>query len=244
MGWIADHNPGMAYYQVPDFDINYGLGDRIQLKYELPIAVYTGPTNRTVAGLGESLLGVKWRFYEHRRTNAAADDDKAVNFSLGTYPQLSLNNPTSAVRRGVVPPGPQFLLPIEANARLGWLRVDGDLGYWFTNQHVPQDWERGLVAGHEFSDKTELYMELHDLQDTNRVDGQPKQRQLTLGLGGRQALNHDNSILLLFMGGRSIQAVTRTNGEPSWIAYLGVQFLLGPKEQNHQVEKKLPDEDR
>jgi len=33
-GWIGDRNPGSGAYQVPDFDINYGLGDRIQLKYE------------------------------------------------------------------------------------------------------------------------------------------------------------------------------------------------------------------
>ena len=33
------------------------------------------------------------------------------------------------------------------------------------------------------------------------------------------------------MGGRALQAVTRDNGEPSWIAYLGLQFLLGPKEK-------------
>jgi hypothetical protein len=166
-----------------------------------------------------------------------------VNFSLGTYPQLSLNNPTGSVRRGVVPPGPQFLLPFEANARIGWLRIDGDFGYWFTNRNYPQSWIRGIVAGHEFSDKTELYLELHDQQDANRVDGQPKQRAATLGFGGRQALDHDNSILLLFMGGRSFQKVTPTNGQPNWIAYIGVQFLLGPKEANHQVEKKLPDED-
>ncbi len=41
LGWTADHNPGEASYEVPDFDINYGLGERIQLKYELPIAVAT-----------------------------------------------------------------------------------------------------------------------------------------------------------------------------------------------------------
>ena len=34
------------------------------------------------------------------------------------------------------------------------------------------------------------------------------------------------------MGGRAIQAVTRTNGEPSWIAYIGLQILLGPKEKD------------
>jgi hypothetical protein len=38
-GWIGDRNPAAGAYQVPDFDINYGLGDRLQLKYELPIAI-------------------------------------------------------------------------------------------------------------------------------------------------------------------------------------------------------------
>ncbi len=241
-GWTANHNPGDSYYQVPDFDFNYGWGDRIQLKYELPIAVHTDQNNTTVAGLGQSLLGIKWRFYEHRRAGAKPEDDKAVNYSFGTYPQLSLNNPTSAVRRGVVLPGPQFLLPLEANARFGWLRVDGEVGYWFTNQHVPQSWIRGMIAGHEFTERTELYAEIYDQQDANRVIGIAKQRFSTLGLGGRHALNHDNSILLLFMGGRSFQAVTKTNGQPNWIAYVGVQFLLGPKTENRQVERKLPDE--
>ena len=243
-GWTANHNPGDSYYQVPDFDFNYGWGDRIQLKYELPIAVHTDQNNTTVAGLGQSLLGVKWRFYQHVLKNVPADDDKRVNFSMGTYPQLSLNNPTNSVHRGVVLPGPQFLLPLEANARIGWLRVDGEVGYWFTNQNVPQSWIRGFLAGHEFTDKTELYTEIYDQQDANRVNGLPKQRFLVLDAGGRHAVNHDNSILLLFMGGRGIQSVTRTNSQPNWVAYVGVQFLLGPKQQNHQVEKKVPDEDK
>jgi hypothetical protein len=241
-GWTADHNPGAAYYQVPDFDFNYGWGDRIQLKYELPISLYTDPQNTTIGGLGESLFGIKWRFYEHRIANRDPGDDKAVNFSFGTYPQLSLNNPTGSAQRGIVLPGPQFLLPLEANARFGWLRVDGEFGYWFSNKNTAQYWTRGLIAGHEFTEKTELYAELHDDQDANRVGGLPKQREATLGLGGRHALNHDNSILLMFMGGRSFQKVTPTNGQPSWIAYLGLQVLLGPKEVSGQVEKKVPDE--
>jgi len=44
-GWIADHNPGNATYQTPDIDMNYGWGDRIQLKYELPMAVATDQNN-------------------------------------------------------------------------------------------------------------------------------------------------------------------------------------------------------
>ena len=33
VGWIGNHNPGLAYYQLPNIDINYGWGDRIQLMY-------------------------------------------------------------------------------------------------------------------------------------------------------------------------------------------------------------------
>jgi hypothetical protein len=32
-------------------------------------------------------------------------------------------------------------------------------------------------------------------------------------------------------------AVTRTNCDPSWIAYIGVQLLFGPKEKDAPGEK-------
>jgi hypothetical protein len=229
-GWTADHNPGNAYYETPDIDMNYGWGDRIQLKYELPMAVYTDPDNTTHAGLGESLLGVKWRPYEYHKAGQEKSDDNML-FSIGTYPQASINNPTSAVRRGIVENGPQYYLPMEITAKVGWVNFNGEVGHWFGNKLIPSRWGRGLIAGHEFNDRLELYAELYDLQDANRIDGIPKQRELTADVGGRLSIDRSNNIRLLFMGGRAIQAVTRTNSEPSWIAYLGVQFLLGPKDK-------------
>ncbi len=279
-GFIGDRNPGAGAYQVPDFDINYGLGDRLQLKYELPIAIeetrLQAATSSTPAqngsvlgGLGESLLGIKWRFYEHHPGDptlsgrfgtglltafkspahepAAASGDSpgsneepVVNLSVSTYPQLFLDNPTRAVPRGLVAPGPSFFLPLEVNARIGPVRLDGEVGYNFGNRNLPQSWGRGLLLGHEFSDRTELYLEFYDQQDANRLPpgrgvgnfatGVPKQRELTLGLGGRQALNKAKTMNLLLMGGRSIQAITAQNSQPSWIAYVGLQVLLGPKD--------------
>jgi hypothetical protein len=228
-GWIADHNPANATYQTPDIDMNYGWGDRIQLKYELPMAVATDPNNTTRAGLGESLLGIKWRPYEYHRAGEPKSDENML-FSLGTYPQASINNPTSAVRRGIVENGPQYYLPVEFTAKVGQIDFNGEVGHWFGNKLVPSRWGRGLIAGHEFNDRLELYGEIYDLQDANRIGIVPKQRELTADLGGRQSLNHSNTIRLLFMGGRAIQAVTRQNSEPNWIAYVGFQFLLGPKE--------------
>jgi hypothetical protein len=229
LGWIADHNPAHASYQLPDIDMNYGWGDRIQLKYELPLAAATDEHNTTRAGLGESLLGIKWRPYEHH-TAGEAKTDENMTFSLGTYPQVSINNPTSAVRRGVVESGPQYYLPVEATAKVGPVSLNGELGRWIGNRNVPSRWGRGLIAGHEFTDRFELYGEIYDLQDANRIDAQPKQRTLTLDLGGRQTLDKSGHLRLLFMGGRGMQAVTRQNSEPNWIAYLGIQILLGPKD--------------
>ena len=273
-GWVGNRNPAAGAYQVPDFDINYGLGDRIQLKYELPIAIQeTRPQPATstepaqdghvLVGLGESLLGVKWRFYEHhpgdrwigfnspskpeateQATNSAdLPEEPVVNLSISTYPQLSLNNPTRSVTRGVVSSGPDFLLPLEVNARLGPLRLDGEVGYHFGNQSLSQSWIRGILVGHEFTQRTEAYLELYDQQDANRIHGQPKQRETTIGLGGRQALNKKKSMLLLLMGGRGFQTISANNSQPSWIAYVGLQVLFGPSEPvTPQVEQKLPDE--
>jgi hypothetical protein len=229
-GWIASHNPGQSYYEIPDVDSNYGWGDRVQLKYELPLAAGTNANNSTGVGLGESLVGVKWRYFEYHRPGEPKSDENLL-FSLGTYPQVSINNPTGSAQRGIVEPGPQYYLPIEATAQIGWLALNGEVGRWIGNKNMPDQWGRGLIAGHEFSDRFELYSEIYDLQAINRVDGQPKQRSLTLDMGGRQSLDHANHVRLLFMGGRAVQAVTPANGEPSWIAYLGIQFLLGPKEK-------------
>jgi hypothetical protein len=285
-GFIGDRNPGTGAYQVPDVDINYGLGDRIQLKYEIPIAieetrsmpaapggVATGGT--VIGGLGESLLGVKWRYFEHRPGDrilsgfgtgllalfghreettpaavsgdspGAADQDAASSkkqptLEFGTYPQLYLDNPTRAVPRGLVAAGPNFYLPIEVSGRIGPIRYNADVGYNFGNRNLPQSWNRGFILGHEFSDSTEGYIELYDLQDANRLPlgrgignfaaSGVKARETTLALGGRQALNHAKTLNLLLMAGRSFQKASASTGQPGWIAYVGLQVLLGPKD--------------
>jgi hypothetical protein len=227
--------------------------------------------------LGESLLGIKWRFYEHhpgdpvfrdrfgtgllgvfghhdsqqlgttsRPASVSGDSpgkyddaEQVVDLSVSTYPQVYLNNPTRSVARGVVASGTSFFLPLEINGHVGPIRFDGEVGYNFGNHSVPQSWGRGLLLGHQFSGATEAYVELYDQEDANRIPagqgvGQfatasTKQRETTLGLGGRQTLNQAKTLNLLLMGGRSLQAISVNNSQPSWIAYVGLQVLLGPK---------------
>ena len=104
--------PGASSYQLPDIDMNYGLGDRIQLKYELPLAAVTDQNNTTRAGLGESFPGIKCRPMSITE-GVRRSPDENMKFSLGTYPQGSFNNPTSAVARGIVENGPQYYGPLK-----------------------------------------------------------------------------------------------------------------------------------
>ncbi len=237
MGYLGDRNPFAGSYQTPDMDINYGLGQRIQLKYEVPLSIQEtrGDRSQVVAGLGDSLLGVKYRFYQrHSKTHVTDDGEHEVKFSLSTYPQLLLSNPTRSVDRGVVEPGPQFLLPVEASATYGWLRMSGEVGYWFAGKDVPNSWILGGVAGHEFKKDTEFYLELYNQQDLKKA-GTQTLGETTIGLGGRVPIVKRHWLRLIGMGGHGLVSATPTNGQPTWIAYVGIQFL-SDKRRRHGDE--------
>jgi hypothetical protein len=282
VGFTGDRGASTGTYGLPEIDANLGLGRRGQLRYILPLAVaetrqlpasgtFPGQNERLLGGLGESLIGLKYRFYEHERGGRwlgigpkperkadgpqeatpepqSEEDEPGATLSASLFPQLILNNPTNSVARGIVPPGPDFLLPIELSGRIGWLRWNGEAGYHFANSHLAQSWIRGLVVGREFTPRTEAYLELYDIQDANRIDGAPKQRETTLALGGRQALNAHRTVVVLLMGGRSFEGVSTASTQPGWIAYAGLRFLIGPigagEKLALEVGQKQPGEER
>ena len=74
---------GEREIQAPLLDINYGWGDRIQLKYQLAY-LFDGDSGGPYRGaLGNSLMGVKWRFYQQ---------SSAGGWNISTYPQLPSSN--------------------------------------------------------------------------------------------------------------------------------------------------------
>ena len=233
---VGDQGPSGGLYSVPDIDINYGIGSRIQLSYEAPLSLQqsAGASGHVAGGLGNSLLGVKWRFYAHHPKSKESEqvDKKESTFGISIYPQLLLNNPTGSIRRDVVEPGPQFLLPVEANAKIGPIRVSGEFGYWFTNKDVPNSWIRGVIAGHEFRNKTELDFELYDQAATRATADEPKLRESTLDIGFRTPVVSNGSVWFMGMAGRSLVTATPANGQPSWIASVGFQILTGKRRRN------------
>ena len=235
MGYLGGRNPFEGSYETPNIDINFGLGNRIQLKYEVPLSLQEtrGDSSHVVGGLGNSLMGVKYRFYERHSKTRVDDGERVIKFGVSVYPQLLLSNPTRSVAREVVEPGPQLLLPLEANANFGWIRISAEVGYWFTSKDVSNSWIQGVVAGHEFRKDTEFYLELYDQYDVRPAAGAPRERNTTIGLGGRVPVVKGHWLRLIGMGGRGLISATPANGQPTWVAYVGLQFL-SDKRRRHE----------
>jgi hypothetical protein len=234
VGLAGERTQSAGSYSIPNIDVNYGLGDRIQLKYELPLAVaeHRDSGGSVTAGLGNSLIGMKYRFFEHRPRTSTANSEPTFSFSA--YPQLILSNPTRSVGRGVIEPGPRFFLPMEASARIGPLRFVAETGYWFNRSDAANAWIRGLMLGHEFRKGPGLYLEFYDQADVKGTGGKPAAGESTVGAGGRWPIVRNRSVLLTGMAGRSVTNPTHTNSQPRWIAYVGMQFLFGPHVAAHE----------
>jgi hypothetical protein len=193
----------------PDVDINFGIGDRIQLTYENAWVRVQNPSPATKFGLGQSNPGVKWRFY----------DAGESGLSISVFPQLFLNNPNGSVRRGIVPASDAFLLPFEFSRKVGPVNVDYEIGYQFVHKG-PNGWLTGVVVGHDFTPKLEMDLELYSQGAFHPSDTEP-----TVDLGARYKIR--DPLILLLMAGRSLEP-TRNN-QSYFLGYFGIQVLLSSK---------------
>lgn len=206
LGYMPFYYQGQSVSHIPDVDINFGVGDRIQLTYEnawLRVSDFGSPAKY---GLGQSNPGVKWRFYD--------GGEKGLSVSL--FPQFFLNNPNDAVRRGITPASEAFEIPFEFTHKAGPLDVNLEVGYQQVHKG-PNGWIGGLVIGHDFTTKLEGDVELY-----NTGTFSPSENQPTFDIGGRYKLH--NPVILLFMAGRALERAQ--SNQSYFIGYFGIQLLL------------------
>jgi hypothetical protein len=214
-GVTTDRRAHEREFEIPVLDINYGVGQRIQLNYEIPYVVSGADAEPTRSGLGNSSLAVKWRFFE----------DEKTGLSLSIYPRLELNNPTRSFDRGLVDGGPRFLLPMEIVKKLGPIDVNGEVGHWFTQEPRGQ-WIAGLAVGRQVTDRTELMAEIYS------VRGSAQETQTTYEFGSRVRLNP--YMLFMVMAGRAFEG--GSSGQPEFIGYGGIQFQFKSRHEK-ELEK-------
>jgi len=209
VGYMPFFYSNQSVSHVPDVDINFGIGDRIQLTYENAWLRVQQPFSAAKFGLGQSNPGVKWRFY----------DAGESGLSISVFPQLFVNNPNNAVRRGITPATDTFLLPVEFAKKIGPIGVNYEAGYQFVH-NGPDGWLMGLVLGHEFTPKFEMGLEFYSQGAFHPSNVQP-----TFGLGARYKIH--KPVVLLLMAGRSLESTSPN--QSYFVGYFGLQFLLPPK---------------
>ena len=170
-------------WQVPDFDINYGLGDRIQLKLDLSWLALDQRGRGPIGGAGNWIAGVKWRFLDENKNGV----------SISVYPQIEWNIVRSSIRRGLVERGTQYLLPVQIARRVGPVELDLEFGHNFFEGST-DEWIYGFAAGWPVSDKLELLAELFGIASRSF-----DRDELILNVGARRKLSR-NATLLMAIG--------------------------------------------
>lgn len=188
----------------PLVDANYGWGERLQFKLEIPWIVEDEAVEGRHSGLGNPLLGVKWRF---------VDEDKA-GVAVSTYPQLGFNLVSSSADRGLAERETSFLLPVSAVKRVGPVSLDVEAGRLF--RAGGGFWVWGVAIGRDIG-KVEALAELFGTSGPQASD-----RQTIVNLGGRYRMG-EHATLLFSAGG----SVYDGEGPHHLVAYLGLQLTTG-----------------
>lgn len=189
-------------------DINYGQGERIQLKVELPWLFSKPEGEETRDGIGNSVLGMKWRFLDEERQGIA----------MSIYPQVEFNTANSSVDKGLADKGTKYILPFEIERKIGPVNVTGEVGYIFNPENENQ-WFYGLAFGYKTSDRIEWVGEIFGVTASN-FDWAT--HDLVFNLGFRWKLT--KWFNLNASAGRSLHGVT--GNEKTLLFYAGVQFVF------------------
>jgi hypothetical protein len=192
-------------FEAPLADINYGVGRRIQLKFEIPWVTFDAPERSAQTGIGNSTSGVKWRFL----------GQEGQRFSWSVYPQLATNTSDSTAAKGLVEKNARLILPTEFTVQRGRFEINGEVGRILV-QRGQDGWMAGVTTEIEFARGLELLGELHADHDGAVPTA------LIVNVGARQKIS--KTIVLLGSGGAGVHGPAEERVHLR--VYAGVQFNL------------------
>jgi hypothetical protein len=199
-----EHRPDETSLDSPAIDINYGVGDRIQLTLQGGPVVLKRRGHGAIGGLGGTEAAVKWRFI----------DDQQTGISMSMFPRVIFNISQSAARRGLAEDGTRFQIPFQFAKAFPGFDVDLEWGP-LVSTVGPSEWLYGIVVAVDVSKTTAVMAELHGTSRTNFSDD-----ELAVNFGIRQKLNEH----CIFIG--SLGHELRSPEARALIGYAGVQLLF------------------
>lgn len=173
-------------FEAPLLDLNYGIGERLQLKYEVPYVIEHSTESDTSGsrvdvtghGIGDSTTGVKYRFY----------DDEARGTSLAVYPQVRFRTP--GTRRALSEGGTSFILPLLLTEEFATASVTADLGVERSSADERSDYFASVGVGTRVTDRLAIMAEIagESLRDSDA-------RRFIVNIGLRRKLDDEQALL-------------------------------------------------
>jgi hypothetical protein len=199
-----EHRPNETSCDAPGIDLNYGVGEHIQLTLQGGPALLKRDGDGAIGGLGGTEAAVKWRFL----------DEEKAGLDVSMFPRGLFNVAQSSVRRGLAEEGTRFQIPFQAAKKFGHFHADAEFGP-LVSTVGRSEWLYGIVGGLELSKTTMLMAELHGTSRTSFAHD-----VLTANFGLRHEFT-ETRILIASLGHE-----IRDPDQPlALIGYLGVQLL-------------------
>jgi hypothetical protein len=209
IGFVFEGNSEENVFEGPIIDLNYGVGDHIQLKYEMGWIAETG--EHFANKFDAILLGVKYNF----------SNGKEKEYEFSVYPQaaFSFNNESGKnIEYG-------FILPVMLSKEFDELSANAQLGFEMLGEE--RNGFYGLSFGKELSESLELLAELHGV--FARADEAEEHEfffnlETFVNIGANIKLTE--SILINAAVGRKLNTAITPEHGGEYFAYAGLQFLL------------------
>ena len=205
LAFAFEHRPNERSFDSPGIDLNYGVGEHIQLTLQGGPVLLKRSGHGLIGGLGGTEAAVKWRFL---------DEDKS-GFDVSMFPRVIFNIAQSSVRRGLAEDGTRFQIPFQVAKTFGRFHADAEFGP-LVSTVGRSEWLYGIVGGIDLSKTTEVMAELQGTSRTNFT-----QDVLTVNVGLRQKLT-DSCILIASLG-HELRAPQ--DESLAMIGYCGFQLL-------------------
>jgi len=199
-----EHRPHETACDLPAIDLNYGVGEHIQLTLQGGPVLVKRSGHGLIGGLGGTEAAVKWRFL----------DEEKSGFDASMFPRVIFNITQSSVRRGLAEDGTRFQIPFQVAKTFGRFHADAEFGP-LAGTVGRSEWIYGIVGGVELAKTTMLMAELHGTSRMNFT-----RDILTVNVGLRRQLT-EARILIASIG----HELRDPDQARSFIGYLGVQLL-------------------
>jgi hypothetical protein len=200
-----EHRSGETAADFPAIDLNYGVGDHLQLTLQTAPVLLKRKGRGLIGGLGGTEAAVKWRFLDQQQNGDGVD--------MSMFPRVIFNLVHSSPRRGLSGDGTRFQIPMQLSKTFGRWHANVEFGPHVSSV-ARSEWLYGIVGGLDTSKRTLLMAELNGTSRMNFT-----RDALTVNVGVHHEFS-ETRILIVSLG-REI-----CSPDPlATIGYFGMQLI-------------------